>query len=285
MSKRSSTRSRALITLLIAFGLLITALSYANAQTIRPVVFLHGMLNSSSNELVIDERVTLEIDPEILGQISSELIIAVSWKFGDGAFHRSTVATPVEHAYSEPGFYFAQVDLVTVQSTYTSTTSMLVEEAPHPLTSAEAVLGNYDVNKNNRLNDGEFFLIVDAWVMGEVSDETFFVAVDLWVANEMITSLTASSAMALKPQAVRSSSQSITFRAAGEDLSQIAVEIFDSNGQPIYAARSAGKSLRWNYLSNNGRAVANGTYFYTMTAKDNAGRLIHSRPQALVILR
>lgn len=49
-----------------------------------------------------------------------------------------------------------------------------------------ATLADFDVDRDNRLNDREFLGVVEAWIAGWVNDATLFDAIDLWVSQSPV---------------------------------------------------------------------------------------------------
>ena len=52
--------------------------------------------------------------------------------------------------------------------------------------STSVTLADFDVDRDNHLNDREFLGVVEAWIAGWVSDAALFEAIDLWVSQSPI---------------------------------------------------------------------------------------------------
>ncbi len=53
--------------------------------------------------------------------------------------------------------------------------------------SPPPALKSFDVNGNDRLDNEEFFALIDAWLGGQLDDATFLRAIDLWVGQRRIS--------------------------------------------------------------------------------------------------
>ena len=49
------------------------------------------------------------------------------------------------------------------------------------------VLSQFDINRNDLIDDPEFLDILEAWIAVQISDETFFHAIDLWLTQTPIS--------------------------------------------------------------------------------------------------
>lgn len=56
-----------------------------------------------------------------------------------------------------------------------------------PSNGGSPSLKSFDVNRNGRIDDPEFFAITDAWIAGRLDDATFFQAIDLWISQQNIS--------------------------------------------------------------------------------------------------
>ncbi len=56
-----------------------------------------------------------------------------------------------------------------------------------PPNGGPSSLKSFDINNNDRIDDPEFFLIIDAWIAGRLDDALFFQAIDLWISQESIS--------------------------------------------------------------------------------------------------
>jgi len=66
----------------------------------------------------------------------------------------------------------------------------VVEASILPPASSGNPIETFDTNGNDRIDDPEFFALIDAWVRGSVSDFWFFLGIDLWVTQAPISSAT-----------------------------------------------------------------------------------------------
>jgi len=171
-----------------------------------------------------------------------------------------------------------------IEAPVTVQVGLTTENSARGIANSESVLFSFDIDGNDVIEDEEMFLLIDAWVRGQLSDEIFFTAVDLWVMRSSIQAISSSS-LRFSPQVTRSAGGSMVFAAGRANLGPTTLRIFDTSGQLVALQQSSNSTLRWNLTSTNGTAVANGTYFYSMTSVDSAGRTLHSAPQAIVVLR
>jgi hypothetical protein len=150
-------------------------------------------------------------------------------------------------------------------------------------------LKDFDKNNNNKLDDSEFFSIVDAWIGTKLTDQFFFSAVDHWVADQPIAT-----AAGLIPQshddrrfqvtATRSAKQFV-ISVRGSGLQSIQVQIFDLKGKAIFNEQAFGSHLSLNLASLHNHVLANGTYLCVITGIDSDGSHLVSDVKKLVVLR
>lgn len=75
------------------------------------------------------------------------------------------------------------------------------------------------------------------------------------------------------------------FRALGEGITGIQVQVFDLAGGKLFDRKVAGNSLMFQALTKDGKPMANGVYLYVVTAKGFHGDVVRSEVKKLVILR
>ncbi|MBI1731030.1 hypothetical protein HY229_00840 [Candidatus Acetothermia bacterium] len=151
-----------------------------------------------------------------------------------------------------------------------------------------STLKDFDKNNNNKLDDSEFFAIVDVWIGGKITDKFFFSAVDHWVANQPIAT-----AAGLIPQSYDRRFELMTTHSAkqfgivvrGSGLQSIHVQIFDLKGREIFDQQAFGSRLSFNLTSHQNGLLANGTYLCIITGIGSDGFHLISEVKKLVVLR
>lgn len=141
-------------------------------------------------------------------------------------------------------------------------------------------VAQFDTNGNGVIDDSEFFNAIDQWVAGTISDTLFFDVLDAWVSQSPVASASAGASVALSQ-----TGRGLTLAVSGQDVAAVGLTVYDLNGQTIFAQETAGTTLSWNYLGQNGRPVANGVYLYVVTVKDASGQTLSSDVRKLVVLR
>jgi hypothetical protein len=53
-------------------------------------------------------------------------------------------------------------------------------------TSLAQQAANYDFNRNNRIDDNEFFIALDDWLAGSLDQNEFYLIIDLWTSAQLI---------------------------------------------------------------------------------------------------
>lgn len=152
--------------------------------------------------------------------------------------------------------------------------------------SFSSIMG-FDLNGNRFIEDTEFFMIADAWIAGEMSDELFFAALDFWinitpVDARRVFELEVSNPVSLDTQISRNS---ISFAAAGQNVSKMAVEVYGLNGMRISNQTAIGTKLRWNMRNSSSQALANGIYLVKVNALGVSGEILAQETQKILILR
>jgi hypothetical protein len=78
----------------------------------------------------------------------------------------------------------------------------------------------------------------------------------------------------------------LSFRAQGQAVTALALEVYDLGGRAVYRSGfTAGSTLRWNLLDGQGRLVANGVYLYVVQIRDAAGQIQRTEVRKLLLLR
>ncbi|MBI1730543.1 matrixin family metalloprotease [Candidatus Acetothermia bacterium] len=157
-----------------------------------------------------------------------------------------------------------------------------------PPSNGGAGLSHYDTNKNCKLEDTEFFALVDQWIGGSADNSLFFSGVDAWIGQSNICSASAAGTTAGKPQIELSyhpSSSSALFAVQGAKVTAVQVEVFSLDGRLIARERSDGDHLVWHLNTLQGKHVASGTYLYRLTTRDAVGKTWASSIQKLILLR
>jgi len=76
------------------------------------------------------------------------------------------------------------------------------------------------------------------------------------------------------------------FIAEGQGIESVKLEIFNLAGRSVFdSGFVAGNELAWHLLANNGKAVANGVYLYTISVRGTNGEIVRSDVRKLVVLR
>jgi len=298
MQKMNKTKRNIAIIMLVITGLLISFVQ-ANAGLFEDRTFHAPDLFYASPQLATPgEVISFYINTNEYYSIGLQHppIAYVEWNFGDGSLpYVTSDLESVSHIYQSAGQYEAMATIYLrkyrsagveyiIEAPVTVQVGLTTENSARGIANSESVLFSFDIDGNDVIEDEEMFLLIDAWVRGQLSDEIFFTAVDLWVMRSSIQAISSSS-LSFSPQVTRSAGGSMVFAAGRANLGPTTLRIFDTSGQLVALQQSSNSTLRWNLTSTNGTAVANGTYFYSMTSVDSAGRTLHSAPQAIVVLR
>lgn len=145
-------------------------------------------------------------------------------------------------------------------------------------------VAQFDTNKNGVIDDAEFFAAIDQWVAGAVSDQLFFQVLDAWVSQSPVGGASVKG-LSLQAVSLSTSARAATFVASGQGIEGLRVEIFDLDGQRIFAQETAGTRLTWTLSAQEGQPVANGVYLYVVTVKGANGETLRSEVKKLVVLR
>jgi len=146
-----------------------------------------------------------------------------------------------------------------------------------------SVLKDFDTNDNGLIDDSEFFAALDQWVAGQISDELFFAVIDAWVTQFPVRGTPLSSARPVG-LAISATRGFITFTVRDQDITGMAVEVFDLSGQRVFSQKSEGPRITWNLKTDEGLPLANGAYLSVATVKGYDGRVIRLMKK-FVILR
>jgi len=222
-------------------------------------------------------------------------IAAVTWEFGDGNTRVQSDLKPITFRYGRAGTYFAKVTIsfstiagVAAPPSISGTQKILIEQAGGSgglNASAAAAIRSYDSNSDDRLSNTEFFMIVDGWISGSLPQTTFFAAIDLWINSGSIRSLSVSSAsQEFRPQVAQRSANTLIFSAGSRQFTRLQVRIFDAEGRFITSQQTTGHLLNWNVLSESGKPLANGVYYYALSAYDPQGQLVESTLKSLYLM-
>ncbi|MBI1729343.1 FecR domain-containing protein [Candidatus Acetothermia bacterium] len=157
---------------------------------------------------------------------------------------------------------------------------------PTPSPTGGSSLKSFDKNKNNVLDNDEFFAVVDAWVASQIDNAMFFKAVDLWISQGQITA----SGTTEKPVQLSiarldlPTKYHMEFETKGEPVSDLDIAVFDLQGHTVFTQDVAGPTLSWNMLSENGRPVANGIYLCQIIAHGEQGKILMNEVKKLMVM-
>ena len=141
-------------------------------------------------------------------------------------------------------------------------------------------LSSYDMDRDCKLSDAEFFKMVDDWVLVIISDPMFFQGVDAWI-NDWDLCI-ASSAVEPIVLDLEQRGSLIALSLKGEEISQVTATIFDLNGHLVYFEEAVGARLSLDLGHQN---LANGVWLYSVHSFDQNGRLIGAHIGKLVLIR
>ena len=147
---------------------------------------------------------------------------------------------------------------------------------------------DFDTNNNNRIDDPEFFDIIDAWIAGQIDDSTFFQAIDLWVSQTPI-SAAGMTGKTLRLDAItlaaNPANHIMTFKVSGQGIASIDVKIFDMSGREIFTQATVGTWIPWKLKTTSGSPVSNGVYLYVVTARGAFRQMLRSEVRKLMVVR
>jgi hypothetical protein len=142
-------------------------------------------------------------------------------------------------------------------------------------------VAQFDTNANGVIDDSEFFAAIDQWLGGTIDDTLFFAVLDAWVGQTPVASARTDNLSAT----LRQTSHGLTLSVSGQGVASVALTVYDLGGRTVFSQETAGTTLSWNYLANDGRPVANGVYLYVVTVKGTDGQTLRSEVRKLVVLR
>jgi len=145
-------------------------------------------------------------------------------------------------------------------------------------------LNQFDTNKNKKIDDSEFFSVIDLWVTSTIRDELFFAVIDAWVSQKSLKASTTPSRKPVAP-AIRFNKGSITFTARGLSAAQLRVDVFDLRSRRIFTQESLEGQLMWNLRAQDDQPIANGVYLYVVTVRGADGRELSSAVKKLIVLK
>ena len=174
------------------------------------------------------------------------------------------------------------IGIVRTAAATTRTTTPAVSTTPPSRNSVGSAI-EFDTNGNSRIEDVEFFDAIDAWVNGSVGNDLFFEIVDAWISSSSVSGaeLSVSQSASLN---VQQNARAMSFEVKGFSASATSVQILDLNGNTVANERSNGNRLVWNMRSDQGQVVANGVYFYVITAEGENG-VWQSEVRKIAVLR
>jgi len=144
----------------------------------------------------------------------------------------------------------------------------------------------YDRNNNRRIDDAEFFAVIDAWIANQISNELFFQAIDLWISQSPISS----AGLRVEPRK-RSSRKAlvdgpgVVFLAQSPEVASMSVEIFDLSGRLLFSQWAPGSRLVWRWGELESSRRANGLYLYRVSSLTSYGQMIENEWKKFVIVR
>ena len=140
---------------------------------------------------------------------------------------------------------------------------------------------SFDINENLAIEDNEFIKALDAWIAGDISDSLFFAVVDVWVSENVL----AVRGFEASNPAVQLEMNSMSASFSLQNAASMAVQIYSLDGALISSQQVSGSSLSWNLRTAANQPVANGVYFYNVTAMGADGQVLSNELKRLVVLR
>ncbi|MBI1731103.1 hypothetical protein HYR53_10895 [Candidatus Acetothermia bacterium] len=289
-TQRSTSVIRSLTLLILGLALLGSISATASAQAMRPLIVINSLLSVSPAQPLAGQiiQITLNTGALFALGLAPINIQVLQYDFGDGRESTTTFTDPQYKIYNQTGFYTVHVKVLTTFNEIDGAVSFQVGTNVLflNLATVETPLAQFDLNGNDRLEDQEFFALLDAWVQGQVADTILFKAVDIWVQDVPISSMAAAGLTNSGQQTqAHISTRGVTFTAQGQQTQEMAVQVYSPNGSLLFQQQRAGRTLTWNLLNASGAPVANGVYFYVIESYGANGKLIRSNPQAISILR
>jgi len=218
-------------------------------------------------------------------------ITSYEWDFdGDG----QTDATGPTATYTFPSDGEYNVSLLVkddagnvdtgIQSVFVGNVTI---EPPPEVQQPSADILRYDTNpKNCRIDAPELLAAGKDWMNDVIDTKLLKEVARAWENETDICALAA--ALTFRLQAVIpliSSEDAVTFVAQGVGITKIGVEVYALDGRRVFHSEVLGSRLRWNLLTDDGRRVANGVYFYVVTVRGQDGRELISGVKKLVLIR
>lgn len=77
----------------------------------------------------------------------------------------------------------------------------------------------------------------------------------------------------------------IELQVPQQDIDQVQLQVFDLRGRMVTDLKYPGTIVRWDGLSNDGRPLASGIYFYVATMRSYSGQVLTSGVRKLAIQR
>jgi hypothetical protein len=122
-------------------------------------------------------------------------------------------------------------------------------------------IAQFDRNRNGRIDDSEFFAVIDQWVAGRLSNDSFFAVIDAWISQTPVRGAT-------NPPLARVS---------------MTLEAFNLQGQRLFVQQTLDTRRMLHLADWTDRPLANGVYLYLLTIQDQ-GKMIQ-RVGKWVVLR
>ncbi len=163
---------------------------------------------------------------------------------------------------------------------------------PGPPPPGGSTLKSYDKNTNCKLDDPEFFNLIDGWISNAVQNVLFFSGVDAWIGQTSVCTAAASAVSSVEALQLQGVALNLSptlkmaqFEARGQGIAATQVEVFGLNGKRVYFGEASGAQLSWNLRASGGHLLANGTYLYRVTVRGRDGQTLQSDVKKLVIVR
>jgi hypothetical protein len=160
---------------------------------------------------------------------------------------------------------------------------------PHPIIVTPppggSTLKAFDKNSNCKLDDPEFFSMIDGWIASSVTNTLFFAGVDAWIGQSSVCTAAAAAALQSVTLSMNPAMQTALFEAHGQNIDSMGLEVFSLNGQSTYSSEAAGSHLRWNLRAHDGQILSNGVYLYRVSVKGPNGQILRTEVRKFVVLR
>jgi len=140
----------------------------------------------------------------------------------------------------------------------------------------------FDLDGNSFIDDGEFFDAIDGWVTGSISNDLFFEIVDAWISGASVSSAAAvTENIKLNLQ---SNARTMAFDLTGLNATSMKLEVFSLNGERVAVKSTSSSKLVWNMRDASGQPLANGVYFYVLSA-ESANNTWNSGVKKIAVVR